>query len=131
MRKVLGITVSLAALCLGLTTALSAGAHAAATDPARPSPEVLLPAVASSAIDPMNVAVLRGSAAPARQVTGHIDTSRVAVVGGRRVWLVDRVTRQVRSCAVRKTSTVGVREVRCTAGSASGYRRGFGATFKP
>ena len=47
------------------------------------------------------------------------------------LWLVDPVTKDLRTCAVRDTSTVGVKEIRCLSGSAGRFRRTFGPTFAP
>jgi hypothetical protein len=39
------------------------------------------------------------------------------VAAGRRLWLIDPATMDLRTCAVRNTSTVGVEEIRCLSGS--------------
>jgi hypothetical protein len=49
------------------------------------------------------------------------------VAAGRRLWLIDTATGDLRTCAVRQTSTVGVETIRCL--SVSGGR--FGWTFGP
>jgi hypothetical protein len=43
------------------------------------------------------------------------------VVAGRRLWLVDPATGDLRTCAVRNTSTVGVDEIRCLSVSGAGF----------
>jgi hypothetical protein len=53
------------------------------------------------------------------------------VAAGWRLWLIDPATRNLRTCAVRNTSTVGVEAIRCLSVSASRFRRIFGATFAP
>jgi hypothetical protein len=76
--------------------------------------------------------ILRGSALgpqPAPEV--RPSAARWQVAAGRRLWLVDPATEDLRTCAVRKTSTVGVKEIRCLSGSASRFRRTFGPTFAP
>jgi hypothetical protein len=76
--------------------------------------------------------ILRGSAIgpkPASEV--RPSAARWQIAAGRRLWLVDPATKDLRTCAVRKTSTVGVKEIRCLSGSASRFRRTFGPTFAP
>jgi hypothetical protein len=53
------------------------------------------------------------------------------VAAGRRLWLIDPTTGDLRTCAVRNTSTVGIEAIRCFAVSGSRFRRTFGATFAP
>ncbi|HZA66764.1 MAG TPA: hypothetical protein VE592_07430 [Geminicoccaceae bacterium] len=48
------------------------------------------------------------------------------VAAGRRLWLIDPATGDLRTCAVRNTSTVGVEAIRCLAVSGSRFRRTFG-----
>ena len=76
--------------------------------------------------------ILRGSAVdrkPAPEV--RPSAARWQVVAGRRLWLVDPVTKDLRTCAVRDTTQVGVKEIRCLSGSAGRFRRTFGPTFAP
>jgi len=76
--------------------------------------------------------ILRGSAvAPKPAPEVRPSAVRWQVAAGRRLWLVDPATEDLRTCAVRKTSTVGVKEIRCLSGSASRFRRTFGPTFAP
>lgn len=42
------------------------------------------------------------------------------VAAGRRLWLIDPATGDLRTCAVRNTSTVGVEEIRCLSVSGAG-----------
>ena len=44
------------------------------------------------------------------------------VAAGRRLWLIDPTTGDLRTCAVRNTSTVGVQAIRCLSGR---FRRTF------
>jgi hypothetical protein len=53
------------------------------------------------------------------------------VAAGWRLWLIDPATVDLRTCAVRQTSTVGVQEIRCLSVSGSRFRRTFGPTFAP
>ena len=53
------------------------------------------------------------------------------IAGGRRLWLIHPATGDLRTCAVRNTSTVGVEAIRCLSVSASRFRRIFGRTFAP
>jgi hypothetical protein len=76
--------------------------------------------------------VLRGSAAspkPAAEV--RPSAAGWQIVAGRRLWLVDPATKDLRTCAVRDTTQVGVQEIRCLSGSAGRFRRTFGPTFAP
>jgi hypothetical protein len=97
------------------------------------SPHLLTPEELSAAEQPGDAPlILRGSAVgpkPAPEV--RPSAARWQVAAGRRLWLVDPATEDLRTCAVRKTSTVGVKEIRCLSGSASRFRRTFGPTFAP
>jgi hypothetical protein len=76
--------------------------------------------------------ILRGSAVgpqPAPEVRPGAE--RWQIVAGRRLWLVDPVTEDLRTCAVRDTTQVGVREIRCLSGTAGRFRRTFGPNFTP
>jgi hypothetical protein len=50
------------------------------------------------------------------------------VAAGRRLWLIDPATGDLRTCAVRQTSTVGVEAIRCLSAR---FRRTFGPPFAP
>jgi hypothetical protein len=76
--------------------------------------------------------ILRGAAVapkPAPEVVPSYQ--RYQVAAGRRLWFFDPVTQDIRSCINRRTSTVGVRVIRCVPGSLSGYGRTFGPAFQP
>ncbi|MGH6905298.1 MAG: hypothetical protein ACREIR_21470 [Geminicoccaceae bacterium] len=76
--------------------------------------------------------ILRGSAVAPQAAPAVIPSGqRYQVAAGQRLWFFDPVTRDIRSCINRQTSTVGVRIVRCYRGSLGGYRRTFGASFQP
>jgi hypothetical protein len=53
------------------------------------------------------------------------------VAAGWRLWLINPAAKELRTCAVRNTSTVGVEAIRCLSVSASGFRRTFGPIFAP
>ena len=73
--------------------------------------------------DGETVTVLRPVAAEGEKASGQEeDVQRETpltwqVVAGRRLWLIDPATGDLRTCAVRSTSTVGVQEIRCLSGS--------------
>jgi hypothetical protein len=82
--------------------------------------------------DGETVTVLRPVAAGAKRASGQEDdvqretpfTRQVAA--GRRLWLIDPATGDLRTCAVRQTSTVGVQEIRCLFVSGTGLWPGTG-----
>lgn len=51
------------------------------------------------------------------------------VAAGWRLWLINPAAKELRTCAVRNTSTVGVEAIRCLSVSGSGFRRTFGPIF--
>jgi hypothetical protein len=59
------------------------------------------------------------------------DRERWQILAGERLWLVERASGEVRACTDRDTSTVGVREIRCTSGELGRYGRSFGRDFNP
>jgi hypothetical protein len=118
MRQVIPMAIG-----LGLITVMAAGASAEVT---RPTPEIVL--LTGQAAMPT---ILRGSAATPKRAAKTREASRMQIVGGRKLWVVDPKTKEVRGCVDRHTSTVGVREVRCTVGTLGRYRRGFGPNFQP
>jgi hypothetical protein len=73
--------------------------------------------------DGETVSVLRPVAAAGEKASGQEeDVQRERpltwqVAAGRRLWLIDPATGDLRTCAVRNTSTVGVKEIRCLSGS--------------
>jgi hypothetical protein len=75
--------------------------------------------------------ILRGSAVGRKAAPAVQSGPTRQVVAGRRLWLVDPASQDLRTCAVRDTSTVGVREIRCQSGSFGRYSRTFGPAFQP
>jgi hypothetical protein len=69
--------------------------------------------------DGATVTVLRPVAAAGEQAPGQEEDVRREtpltwqVAAGRRLWLIDPATGDLRTCAVRQTSTVGVEAIRC------------------
>ena len=69
--------------------------------------------------DGETVTVLRPVAAADEKASGQDeDVQRerpltLKLTAGRRLWLIDPATGDLRTCAVRQTSTVGVQEIRC------------------
>ncbi|HSA83170.1 MAG TPA: hypothetical protein VLE23_20295 [Geminicoccaceae bacterium] len=114
------------AACLGIWLA---GAGAAWAQDTRTTPEVLSLGARDAAPAPT---ILRGT--PAERAAGPASeptVERWQIVAGKRLWLVDRATAEVRSCINRDTSTVGVREIQCTSGEVGRFRRTFGRNFNP
>jgi hypothetical protein len=76
--------------------------------------------------DGETVTVLRPVAAGGEKASGQEeDVQREKpitwqVAAGRRLWLIDPATGDLRTCAVRNTSTVGVEEIRCLSVSGAG-----------
>jgi hypothetical protein len=75
--------------------------------------------------------ILRGRPATPAAVSVAPSGPRWQVVAGRRLWLVDQASGEVRGCINRDTSTVGLRVIRCTSGELGRYGRTFGAAFNP
>ncbi len=115
--------VIMAGLGIGLTSA--AGAWA---DAGRPAPQVLVLSQRVGA--PPAPTVLRGSAVEPRAAPAE-RADRTQILAGQQLWVVDRTTGEVEGCINRQTSTVGLREVRCTTAELGGYSRTFGPDFKP
>lgn len=105
-------------------------AGAAWAEGARTSPEILALSDLSAIPAPT---ILRGSAIEpkAAPVVEAQFGDRWQIAAGERLWLVDPQTGEVRSCINRQTSTVGVREIRCTSGERGRFRRTFGRNFNP
>jgi hypothetical protein len=76
-------------------------------------------------------AILRGSAIDPKPSVATESDQRYQIAAGEELWFFDPVTLDIRSCINRQTSTVGVRIVRCTPGSLSGFRRTFCRAFQP
>ncbi|HSA81551.1 MAG TPA: phage BR0599 family protein, partial [Geminicoccaceae bacterium] len=87
--------------------------------------------------DSETVTVLRPVAAGGEKTSGQEeDVQRERpltwqVAAGWRLWLIDPAAKDLRTCAVRSTSTVGVEAIRCLSISASRFRRTFGPTVTP
>jgi hypothetical protein len=75
--------------------------------------------------------ILRGSAIGRQPAEVRPSAARWQVVAGRRLWLFDPVTEELRACRVRQTTLVNVREIRCLSSSAGRFRRTFGPDFQP
>ena len=77
--------------------------------------------------DGATVSVLRPVVAAGEGVSGQeADVQRETprtwqVAAGQRLWLVDPATGDLRTCAVRQTSTVGVQEIRCLSVSGAAF----------
>jgi hypothetical protein len=119
MRRSMAI---MAGLGIGLISAAVAWA-----DGERPAPQVLVLGQHAAASAPT---ILRGSAVGPKAAPAEAG-DRTQIVAGQRLWLIDRTTGEVQSCINRQTSTVGLREVRCTTAELGGYSRTFGPDFKP
>lgn len=131
-RPILCIT-ALAAICFGLWLTTAAESDAADADDARANANLLHLGEASDASNGAPPVLLRGSAIPpkpARQAT-VARTDRMQIAAGRRLWSIDPATGDMRVCWVRRTTTVGLRVLRCLGGSTTGYHRGFGPAFNP
>ena len=85
--------------------------------------------------DGETVAVLRpvaGGKAPGQEEdVRRAEPVAWQVAAGQRLWLIDPATGDLRTCAVRQTSTVRVEAIRCLSVSGSRFRRIFGPTFAP
>jgi hypothetical protein len=76
--------------------------------------------------------ILRGSAIAPKPVAKSVGVGGgVRIAGGRRLWMVDPATQDVRACWVGRTTDVGVRVLRCVSGTTGRYHRGFGRAFQP
>lgn len=117
------------AAALGLIALALAPAQAAQEDA---TPGLLTAEELSAPAPGPGPVILRGSAMgpkPAPEV--RPSSARWQVAAGRRLWLVDPATEELRTCAVRNTSTVGVKELRCLSGSFGRFSRTFGPAFQP
>jgi hypothetical protein len=76
--------------------------------------------------------ILRGSAGSRKPASAaRPSAAGWQVAAGRRLWLVDPASQDLRTCVVRNTSTVDVEEIRCMSGTFGRYRRTFGPAFQP
>jgi hypothetical protein len=121
-----------AAAALGLVLALAPSSPARAAEENVPS-RLLIPGTPSVVDQPRAAPViLRGSAAgPRRGSEVQAGAPQLQIAGGRRLWLIDPVNREVTGCAVFNTPDVGVQEIQCVSQSTSGYARTFGPAFNP
>jgi hypothetical protein len=80
--------------------------------------------------------ILRGATAAPRvaaatpQADALLGPGRWQVVAGERFWVFDQETGKLASCRNRATANVGERELECTFGTVSRYRRTFGNNFR-
>jgi hypothetical protein len=80
------------------------------------------------------VRILRGSSMPTRTAAAPrqdevLGPGRWQAVAGERLWMFDQKTGKVAACRDRGTANVGEREIQCTFGTVSRYRRTFGNNF--
>ena len=129
MRSPLAIAACLALAMITTTGGTSAQGQ---SEPESSARLLVLNGVAAA---PANgVRVLRGSAAPPRaaaapQEDALLGPGRWQAVAGEHFWMFDRETGKLASCRNRGTANVGEREIECTFGTFSRYRRTFGNNF--
>lgn len=122
------------AACLALAMITTTGG-ASAQGQSEPGSSARLLVLNGVAAAPANgVRVLRGSAAPPRaaaapQEDALLGPGRWQAVAGEHFWMFDRETGKLASCRNRGTANVGEREIECTFGTFSRYRRTFGNNF--
>jgi hypothetical protein len=130
MRSPLAIAACLALAVVTMTDRASAQGQ---SEPYESSARLLVLNGDAAAAPASGVRVLRGSSAPARAVAPQEDAlpgpGRWQAVAGEQLWMLDRQTGRLASCRNRGTSTVGERELECTFGTFSRYRRTFGNNF--
>jgi hypothetical protein len=119
------------AACFGLALISTTAAGQA---PDTPSGGRLLVFNGQDAESDGGVRILRGSAVAPRGTSDRDETSplgpgRWQAVAGERFWVLDRETGKLASCRNRGTANVGEREIECTFGTVSRYRRTFGNNF--
>jgi hypothetical protein len=117
------------AAALGLIALVLAPLEAAAQDA---TPGLLTAEELNARAPDSGLLILRGSSS-ARKSASAVRASAAGwqVAAGRRLWLVDPETKELRTCAWRDTSTVDVEEIRCRSGSFGRYSRTFGPAFQP
>ena len=114
----------------GLGIALISAAAAAWADEARPAPQLLV--LGQRAGAPAAPTILRGSVAAPTATAAAVSTgSPTQIVAGQQLWLIDNATGEVQSCINLQTTTVGVRDIRCTIAELGDYSRTFGPNFRP
>ena len=123
------------AACLALAVVTMSG-QASAQDQDEPyeSSSRLLVLNGDAAAPSNGVRILRGSSAPPRaaaapQQDAPLGPGRWQAVAGEQFWMLDRETGKLASCRNRGTANVGEREIECTFGTFSRYRRTFGNNF--
>jgi len=118
------------AIMIGLGIGLSSAGWAARADEAGSDPHVLVLGQRAGSAAPAPT-ILRGSVARPATATAAETASPTQIVAGQQLWLVDRATGEVQSCLNLQTTTVGVRDIRCTTADLGGYSRTFGPNFHP
>jgi hypothetical protein len=107
------------------------GAAASAADAERQSPNLLV--LGQHAGAPAAPTILRGSTAtpPAAVAAAPVIGGGTQIVAGQQLWMIDPATGEVQSCLNLQTTTVGVRDIRCTIAELGNYSRTFGPNFHP
>ena len=95
------------------------------------TPGLLTPEELSPPAPEVRPLILRGSASAREPGVARPSAVHWQMAAGRRLWLVDPATKELRTCALRDTSTVDVEEVRCQSGTFGRYSRTFGPAFQP
>jgi hypothetical protein len=131
MRSPLAIAASLALAVVAITGEASAQSQ---SEPYESSARLLVLNGDAAAARASGVRILRGSAAPTRGVAAPQEDAlpgpdRWQAVAGEQLWMLDRKTGRLASCRNRGTANVGEREIECTFGTFSRYRRTFGNNF--
>jgi hypothetical protein len=123
------------AACLAL--ALVAAHEAPAQSQSEPQSSSRLLVLNGDATAPPDggLRIVRGSPATPRvaavpQEDAVLGPGRWQAVAGERFWMLDRETGKLASCRNRGTANVGEREIECTFGTVSRYRRTFGNNFR-
>jgi hypothetical protein len=121
------------AACLAL--ALVAAHEAPAQSPGESSSRLLVLNGDATAQPNRGLRILRGSPATPRVAAAApqdavLGPGRWQAVAGERFWAFDRETGKLASCRNRGTANVGEREIECTFGTVSRYRRTFGNNFR-
>jgi hypothetical protein len=123
MRRTMAIAASFGTLLISVA--------AFGSDAERPSPNLLVFGQhAGAAPAPL---ILRGSVAEPQAVAAAqpVVGGQTQIVAGQQLWMIDSATGEVQSCLNLQTSTVGVRDIRCTIAELGNYSRTFGPNFHP
>jgi hypothetical protein len=75
--------------------------------------------------------ILRGTPAPRSTAAATESTPGIQIAAGKRLWVIDQASGEVRSCINQQTTTVGLRVVSCTSAELGPYHRTFGRAFQP